>query len=243
MFLRQKFGNWTVVGIVGALIIAPMLLAHDAFAEHIPAPGNFGDAQRWYDKAAASGDRDAQFLLAQILESGKRGKPDIPTAIKWYRAAAAQGHLEAQLHLADLFDAGDIVKADHAEAAKWYGDAARAGSVRAQYNLGLMLQRGRGIEADTAKAAVWFRRAANGGLNAAQVSLSLLYAQGKGVKRDPVRALMWMDIASATGLVIPKEARDAIAGPLTPDQIASAKRQTKEWLDLRLRRKPTGNGK
>lgn len=54
---------------------------------------NASEAVRWWERAAASGDCDAQGLLGNAYDNGEEGVPsDTNAAIRWYSAAAEQGN-------------------------------------------------------------------------------------------------------------------------------------------------------
>ena len=214
-----------------------MLAVMPATAAEVPVPGAVTDAIGWYEKEAAAGNPDAQFLLARLMEQGLLGAPDQKGAFRWYQRAATNGHSGAQMKLADTYYFGGAVVQDYVKALAWYGKAANAGIVRAQYNLALMLERGRGGPADIAKAAAFYIKAATAGLGEAQIGLSMLYAHGQGVKKDAVRALMWLNIAAAQGQLVPVGIRDAIASDLSEERRLEARRLAEEWLALRPGRK------
>ena len=76
-------------------------LASKASAEKIPQ--TYGDAMRWYEKAAKGGNTKAQFLLAYMHETGK-GRPYNPSlAVIWYILAAEKNHTRAQFRLGMLY--------------------------------------------------------------------------------------------------------------------------------------------
>jgi TPR repeat protein len=49
---------------------------------------NFHEALKWYRKAAAQGDPDAQNGLGQMYEDGEGVQQDYIEGAKWYRMAA-----------------------------------------------------------------------------------------------------------------------------------------------------------
>ena len=213
-----------------AAALAAGLWCAPAPAADVPTPANYGQAMRWYDRAAEAGHVRAQFYLGLMLETGVRGPVDVTAAAAWYRQAARQGHVQAQYKLGLLHYEGRGVPRDLARAAHWYGKAAQGGSAPAQYNLALMYERGRGVAADAARAARWYEKAAENGVGAARLNLSALYARGTGVRKDPVRALMWLDLAVAGGLDVEPDVRDGLTVGMSPGQIEDAGRRARERL-------------
>ena len=152
---------------VRVVAVALAVMAAPALAE-TPAPGgNYGDALRWYVRAAEAGDARAQFLLAIRLENGIGVDTDLVQAAAWYRKAAEGGHAEAQFKLGTLLEQGRGVAVDLKAAFGWYRLAAESGLAAAQYNYGVAYLNGSGTERDVVEAFAWIALAAEQGLNAA----------------------------------------------------------------------------
>lgn len=180
-------------------------------------------AFKFYLKAAEQGYAPAQFNTGNMYSAGRGIGQDYFEANLWYKQAADNGLAEAQFNLGLAYEAGQGVKKDEAQAARWYKQAADQGYPRAQYNLGILLEDGRGVAKDAAAAAVLYRAAAEQGFAPAQVNYGLILSEGRpGVARDPVQALAWLSRAVKNGSS--PEARDALAGKLTPEQVAAANR-------------------
>ncbi|MFZ4809383.1 MAG: hypothetical protein ACOYLQ_19180 [Hyphomicrobiaceae bacterium] len=56
---------------------------------------DFGEARRWYDRAAAAGQSDAMYNLGVMAEAGEGMRRDVASAAGWYARAAANGHADA----------------------------------------------------------------------------------------------------------------------------------------------------
>jgi TPR repeat protein len=63
---------------------------------------DYAEAGRWYDKAAAKGDADAQYALGSMYRKGQGLPQDHAEAVRWYRKAAAQGHASAHDELRSM---------------------------------------------------------------------------------------------------------------------------------------------
>lgn len=151
-------------------VFVSVMLGSVASAQ-VPEPGpTYGDAIRWYQRAADAGDARAQFLLGVRYETGTGVDADLGKAAVWYGRAAAQGHPEAQFKLAVMTAEGRGVTQDVMEAAGLYEQAAEAGLAVAQYNLGVAYLNGTGVAQDIAEAYGWVAVAADQDL-AAAVSL------------------------------------------------------------------------
>ncbi|MBI2880352.1 MAG: ankyrin repeat domain-containing protein [Candidatus Tectomicrobia bacterium] len=79
------------------------------------------------------------------------------------------------------------------------------------------------------KQRTQWTQAANHGDPDAQYRLGQLYELGIGVPQNFVRAHFWYNLAMARGLPKAGKARDAIAGKMTPEQIASAQESAERW--------------
>lgn len=115
-------------------------------------------------------------------------------------------------------------------AAYWIPLAAEQGYVRAQTELARMYKTGDHVKADPDKMLAWYKRAADSGDVGAQLFVADAYAYGVGVAVDRVAAYMWYEIALDYWGPLAVRARDLVAEKMTPDQIAKAKRQAREWL-------------
>lgn len=132
-------------------------------------------------EAAQSGDRQAQYDLAVVLDCGLGARRDPAAAFLWLEKAAMQGHIGAQSALGWKYMVGDGVPPDDSAAFQWLRRAAERGNTSAQNNVGILYAQGRGVAVDLIEAAKWFRKAADKGAVDAQRNLQALQA---GRSRD-----------------------------------------------------------
>ena len=79
--------------------------------------------------------------------------------------------------------------------------------------------------------ALWeWRRLARLGYAPAQNNLAIAYHKGAGVPRDLVEAYKWAVLATARAYQPALDNREAIAGEMTPSQIAAARQLVRDWL-------------
>jgi hypothetical protein len=142
-------------------------------------PRDYGEAIRWYGKAADHGYTKAQFNLGNLYYRGQ----GVPRAVRWYRRAADQGYYLAQQALGDMYAKGQGVPQDDTEAVVWYRKAAEQGDAVGQRSLGYMYASGRGVPQDRIEAGDWYRKAADQGDAYAKRALESL---GSG-PRPPIR--------------------------------------------------------
>ena len=95
---------------------------------------------------------------------------------------------------------------------------------------------GEGVPSDYAEAAKWYRKAADQGDIEAQNELGSLYGTGQGVPKDYVEAYRWFELAASRDAGADFEAhdnavrnRETVAGKMTPEQIAEARKLAKAW--------------
>lgn len=185
-----------------------------------PAPSSPSDRLAFYQKAADSGNAEAQLQLAILYAKGEGVTQDYAVAAKWFRTAADQGSARAQYDLGVLYERGRGVPVDLAEAAKWYQKSAEAKYPLAQYNLAVCYTKGQGIRKDLPEAALWYRRAALQGMVQAMVNLGTMYERGDGVPVSQVDAYAWYLAAGRRGNQIgSKRADDVFAALPKLDQI------------------------
>ncbi|MDJ0820545.1 MAG: SEL1-like repeat protein [Paracoccaceae bacterium] len=146
------------------------------------------------NRAAARGDADAQFFLAELQTDS-----DPAAAFDWYLAAAEQEHVAAQYELARAYARGHGTGVNTAEALRWLTAAGEAGHVEAQYYLGQTYETGQLSAKNPAEALRWYRRAAEAGLPLAQRELGTRYLEGMGVEVNADEALRWLQAAAEAG--------------------------------------------
>ena len=83
-------------------------------------------ALKWFELAAAQGDRTAQFNIGVIHRDGNGVARNDAIAFKWFQLAARQGEMRAQLNLARAHLNGSGVAADPVQAYVWAELAAAA---------------------------------------------------------------------------------------------------------------------
>jgi hypothetical protein len=171
------------------------------------------EAEKWFRRAAAQNDLDAEWYLGFMYHHGRKGIPkDFSEADKWYRAAAEQGHILSQTSLASAYKDGDGVLRDAYEAAKWFVRAANQGDFFSQGMLGDIYESGDGVPQDYVMAYMWHNVAASHPLPSTSSALNSLN-----------RA-----ITSATRDLIAKQ-RDRLTQKMTKPQIAEAQKLSREW--------------
>ncbi len=178
---------------------------------------------------ATHGDAKTQFAVARTLDEGRGGESGAAEAVKWYSLAAEQGSVEAMNALGVMYGAGRGVPQDYEASRACFQKAAELGDAKAQNNLGIIFDNGQGVEQDFAEAAKWYAMAAKQGHAEAQFLLGHMHLKGQGVAEDRVQAHKWFNLAASQGIEAAGKSRDIVSRDMTPEQIAEAQQQAREW--------------
>ena len=127
----------------------------------------------------------------------------------------------------DAYDRGDFETV-----LKEWRPLAEQGDARAQFNLGVMYFNGDGLPPDVGKAVQWYRAAADQGYGPAQANLAFMYETGQGVLQNYIDAYKWLTLAASAGVADADDKSASLAGKMTVQQIAEAKRAAAAWRPL-----------
>jgi TPR repeat protein len=184
----------------------------------------YGEAAKWFLKAAKKGSIESQYYLGKIYCADCYGidrgvveefAPDVDVnykvAAKWFKLAAERGHPDAQYRLAAmLFDGDEGIAKNDTEALKWLRKADAKNVIEAKILLGHMYYEGREVKQNYAKAADLYRDAIKQKLKCltpfisyydlqpyaeAQLRLGRMYYHGLGVKQDFIEAYIYYHAA------------------------------------------------
>ncbi len=168
-----------------------------------PAPTTMADVtaaltHKEYEKAAQlaaplaeAGNREAQFIMGRLYDTGQGVPADADQAAAWYEKSANQGYPKAQYYYGLMFENGRGVPQNYQEAVAWYRKAAIQGDAVAQNDLGIMYAVGQGVPRDDKQAVIWYQMSADQGYSKAEKNLGDMYFAGHGVPRDDQQALYW----------------------------------------------------
>jgi TPR repeat protein len=178
------------------------------------------EAVRLYRLAAADGNAQAAFALAEALFEGDGVERDPAAAAQVAAEEAGRGHFLGLVMLARCGGSGGggeaeerrfareqnnyafakehglACRQDCGEAVKWYAIAAGNGNVSAMVNLGLCFEGGRGVQADDREAVKWFAAAAEAGHERAMYLMGRSCRRGVGVRKDAGEAVRWFERAA-----------------------------------------------
>jgi len=128
----------------------------------------------------------------------------------------------------------DIAK-DPVGTVAMYRKSADLGDAESQCNLGRCYALGLGLPKDETAAAQLWHKAADQGNARGQYNLGSAYQRGAGVPKDDVMAYMWWSLAAVSGDDDGRKSVEIISERMTKDQIAEARRLSKEWKPTKKR--------
>ena len=181
-------------------------------------------------KAAATGDVNAQFVIATRYLNGENVAPDATKAAYWYGRAAVTGLAPAQYRMATLYERGTGVEKNIQAALSWYERAAALGNVKAMHNAAVISAGNDAGAPDYFRAFKWFTLAAQHGLKDSQFNLAVLIERGMGTKVNLAEALFWYDAAGAQGDQDAQAHADALAKSIPPDTVKAIGARLKTWV-------------
>ena len=190
---------------------------------------DYSKAEKWYQKAAIQGDREAQKKLFEIRKKvlSNTYPPPVPDN---YQGSTIDP--QAQYDLGVMYFNGIGVNNDPNTAYRWFHKAANQGHAQAQNNLAVMLSKGFGVRQNNSEAYIWFLKAAEQCLADSQFNLGILLSsgKGKGMPQHFLLAYMWFEIAGRNGILEARNSQVRLAKQMQENQIEEAKIQARKWL-------------
>lgn len=161
------------------------------------------EAAAWYEIAAKSGNREAQFSYAVKLLKGVDVPLDEARGMAMMKNASDAGHPVAMFNQAHRIIQERPTSAGYRLALPLFEKSAELGVGDAFYALSQIYLAGsaNGIQ-DPEKARHWLVRAARAGFDTAQVELAIALANGTDGPKDEALAVSWFKIAANAGNVI-----------------------------------------
>lgn len=111
----------------------------------------------WHARLADYGDRESQFIIANVYEQGTQVPRNMKKAVFFYKKAAQNGHLEAMMKLGHLYAEGKLIQKDEKQSFFWYESAAQKGYTPAQLKISELYQTKKFL--DYSKAYYWLAKA------------------------------------------------------------------------------------
>lgn len=151
---------------------------------------DYGEAYKWYQKAADQGNIKGLKGAGRCLFEGLGCEQDIPKAQEYFRIAINAGQTEVLLALGNYYWEGKFVAKDDKKAFGYYKRGAEKGEEECQYMLARMFLLGEGTDENLGQAIIWYEKAANAGVAMAMSQLGTIYREIKEV-RNYDKATYW----------------------------------------------------
>ena len=189
-------------------------------------PVDLKEAEHWYKKAAAQGDKQAikQLDILHTMPAYQLESPpsiDEKWEIEWLMKTAGYGDAQSQYELARLYQDGKKLPMNYSKALSWYYQAAQAGHLEAMCALGYLYLEGKGTESDIEKALFWYEKAASEDYYPAEQKLAQIYASDRDKIPNYEKAYQWLYLALSNIFPNQKNLRD-----VSPDLKALEKKMT-----------------
>jgi TPR repeat protein len=123
---------------------------------------NYEKAFYYFERAAVSGNKFAQYNLGNCYKNGKGVIKDERKAFELYQKSAEQGCKNAQYQLGNCYNKGIGIDINKVNAFELYKIAADKDHNGAKYALGISYEYDEGVEKDLEKADYWYIKAKNG---------------------------------------------------------------------------------
>lgn len=137
--------------------VSQQLELGEAYLTGKGVPKSAANAEYWYEKAARSGDAEAENLVAYMYQAGIGVQADPAHAVRWYEMSAAAGCSDAMINLGVLHIIGVGVRKDPVRASEYFQKGLEHGNGTGGAYLGTMAYTGLGMGRDSAAAERWFK--------------------------------------------------------------------------------------
>lgn len=205
MRTRNKTMFWRRGQAVACTALALLALAGPATAKELD-DGKAALGRKEFTLAAQkfaagfdSGDAEAGFYLARMIELGVGFAADPVKARALYVASAAKGSPAAMNRLGLMHLRGESVRQDYAAAAELICKAADLGDTDALFNCAGLALEGTGRAKDAKVAYGFYDKAAKAGHTGARNMAAVLLRSGNGIDKDAAKAADYFEKGAAAG--------------------------------------------
>jgi TPR repeat protein len=162
---------------------------------------NLQQSAYWFEKAAKSGDPQAQMQIGYFYDAGIGVSRNPELATHWYQLAASGGLATAKVNLGTLYYWGNGVKKNEQLAVQLFREAGKQGSGLAACYLGVVYYSGAGVPQDKAAGEQWFVKGAGLHNPEAEYDLGLLLFDRPDHVHNLPRAATLLRESAAAGYV------------------------------------------
>ena len=162
--------------------------------------GDYDTEHRRLKKAAESGDVEAQYQFALLIENiFDRKAPENRESFRWMKVAADAGHSAASYCLGNFYRDGTWVDENYRKAYECYLKAAKQGNSDGMEQLGNFYANGIIVPENQDMAFALYQRSAELGNPKGMCQLGLCYLAGAGCRQEIGLALYLISQAASTG--------------------------------------------
>lgn len=199
------------------------------------------EAEFWYEKAAAQGDKQALQNLDIIRRNPSyrlQSAPDIDEKwdIDWTIKTAGYGDPQSQYDLGRLYQEGKKLPMNYTKALAWYYQAASKGHIEAMTALAYLYLEGKGTEVNVEKAVNWYEKAAQTDYIPAQLKLYEIYSSDTDKLPELVKAYKWLYLSLAfvfpnvKDLTTVSPELEALTAIMSEEQLKEAQAQIQTFI-------------
>ncbi|MDR1119683.1 MAG: SEL1-like repeat protein [Dysgonamonadaceae bacterium] len=151
--------------------------------------------------AANEMDKEAQYFLAAMYESGRGVQENKGKAAEWFQKSVAQGYPPAERSLGYCYLQGIGVRKDVNKGVELLEKSAAGGDIPALNNLGMVYASDDYGRKDPAKTASYWKQAADKEDPTGLANMGYAYLNGIGVLKNPQTAIEYLEKAAGLGHV------------------------------------------
>lgn len=184
-----------------------------------PQEEKISDTTKMTMDLAASGNKEAQYILGVMYLDGNEFNKDDEKAVRWWSHAAnnnhkpayqkllelasAKGNSDAQNSLGVMYKYGYQVEQNYQSSFEWFAKSAKQKNPTGQYNLALMYEAGYSDNNEKdqnklySKALELYRLAAASGSAEAMNNIGVYYTNGYSIEENKEEAFKWYERSAA----------------------------------------------
>ena len=168
--VSRDYGKAYIHGITMQLIHGTYILYDEVlviYAHYVWGMSkDYGEAIKWYRKAADNGNTDGMMKIADLYYDGNGVSQDYGKDMEWYQRAVDNGNTDCMMiDTGNLYYDGDGVSEDYGKAMEWYRKAADNGNTFGMMKICDLYSNENGVSQDYSEAMEWYQKAVDNGIH------------------------------------------------------------------------------
>lgn len=172
-------------------------------------------------------DRISMRMVGHILMIKTSPLHNSQKGIRFLLRSADLGDADAQFSIGHYYDSGEYLTKNPLLAEKYYRLSAAQNKIESMYNLAALLVDKKEPQYNSEIMKLLISSALIGSVRS-MTTLGIFYFRGVIAPADYVESYRWLNLASSRGDAEAQGMRNAIAGRMTPSQIAEAQKRSSE---------------